>query len=104
MNNCFFVLGHLKLCGVCWDSRHIPIHHCICFPLQKRTFSTKLSDNAIVKLAACGLDGIQKFVYLTTASISPSNTDEAMASFLIDFETNTGSVCVIIEGGNYPSW
>ena len=85
-------LGTLKLCGVIWDSRAIKTEHSISFPFQRRSFSTKISDNAIVELAACGMDSLKKFVYMTTASISPVNADEAMASYLIDMETNQGKL------------
>ena len=88
-------LGSLKLVVVVCDSRHIKCHHSICFFFQRRTYSTKIGNNAVVKLVACGLDGKQKFIYLTAASISPSNTDEAVCSFLLDMETNQGDYITI---------
>ena len=83
-------LGNLKLVGICWDSRHIKTQHPIDFKFQRRSYSTKIHNNAIVVLSACGLDAIEKFVYLTAASVSPANTDEALASFIIDLETDYG--------------
>jgi hypothetical protein len=83
-------LGQLKLVGICWDSRHLLVPHSINFNFQKRTFSTKIGDNAIVKLAACGLDSIQKFIYLTTCSISPTHADGAICRYVMDLEANQG--------------
>ena len=83
-------LGNLKLVVVSWDSRHIKTQHSSSFDFQKRSYSSKIGNNAIVKLAATGADSVQRFIFMTTASTSPSNTDEAMASFLLDFETNQG--------------
>lgn len=84
------LLGWMKLVVMSWDSRHILTPHSMDFDEQKRSWSTKVSDNAIVKLACSGMDSIQKFVYMCSASISPANTDEALASFLIDLEGNQG--------------
>ena len=83
-------LGQLKLVGACWDTRAVKCAHSSDFNFQPRSHCTKIKDNALVKLACCGLDGVQKFVYLTAASISPSNTDEALCSYLLDLETNQG--------------
>ena len=83
-------LGQLKLVVIAWDTRHVKSQHSSSFNFQRRSFSTKIGDNAVVKIAACGLDSKQKFVYLTSASISPSNTDEALCSYLIDMEATQG--------------
>ena len=83
-------LGPQKLVCISWDSRCILCPHTSSFDHQKRMFSSKVKDNAIIKLAAAGLDGIQRFIYLTSASISPAMTDEGLCSFLIDLETNHG--------------
>ena len=79
-----------KLCGCSWDSRHILIAHCICFDHQKRQYSSKVCNNAIVKTAMCDMCGKQKFHYTVSASISPANTDESLCGFLIDLENATG--------------
>ena len=84
-------LGPQKLVGESWDGRHLKTPHSSCFDFQRRTYSTKVHDNAIVKLAAAGLDAIQRFMYCTAASISPANTDESISSFIIDLETNQGT-------------
>ena len=83
-------LGILKLVIVIWDSRHIKCDHSISFNFQKSSFSSKIGDNAVVKMVACGMDAKEKFVYMTTASISPAHTDEALCSFIMDLETNQG--------------
>ena len=83
-------LGPLKLVCICWDSNCVLCCHTSSFDHQKRMFSTKIKDNAIIKLAATGLDGIRRFLYVAGASISPSCTDEGLCSFLIDLETNQG--------------
>ena len=83
--------GPLKLVGGGWDSRHILIPHSICFDHQRRQFSSKVSGNAIVKTAMCGLDGKQKFHHTVSASISPANTDEGLCGFLMDLEATTGT-------------
>ena len=88
-------LGDLKPVCISWDSRHVKTPHSVSFDFQRRTFSTKIGDNAVVKLAAAGLDALQRFIYLTTASVSPANTDEAISRFLIDLETNQGKKCCI---------
>ena len=86
------LLGNLQLVGCMWDSRTIKIPKSQDFDQQRREYSTKIKCNGIVKIAASGLDGKQKFQYLTTNSISPACTDEAMSSFLIDLETTQGNV------------
>ena len=83
-------LGPLKLVGLCWDSRCILCPHTMDFDHQKRQFSSKVKDNAVIKLAVAGLDGVQRFIYMTSCSISPAMTDEGLCSFLIDLETNHG--------------
>ena len=47
-------LGEVKLCVCAWDTRHIPIPHSSCFSHQSRLFSTKIHNNAIVKLVGAG--------------------------------------------------
>ena len=84
----------LKLVVVLWDSRHVKCQHSTSFNFQRRSYSTKIGNNAVVKIAACGCDSIQKFVYMTAASISPANTDEAMTRFLMDMETTQGKFYV----------
>ena len=86
------LLGHLHLVGCMWDSRTILIPKSQDFDQQRREYSTKIKSNGIIKIAASGLDGKQKFQYLTTNSISPACSDEAMSSFLIDLETTQGNV------------
>ena len=83
-------LGPQKLTGHSWDSRHLKTPHSSSFDFQRRTFSSKIQDNAIYKLACAGLDSVQRFIYCTAASISPANTDEGICSFIIDLETNQG--------------
>ena len=83
-------LGQLKLVGTIWDSRSLRIPHSLDFNFQKSSYSTKIGDNAILKIAACGMDSIQKFIYLTTCSISPRNADGAICRYLMDLEANQG--------------
>ena len=83
-------LGQLKLVGICWDSNCVLCPHTSSFDHQKRIFSTKVHDNAIIKLCATGLDGKRRFMYIASASISPACTDEGLCSFLVDLETNQG--------------
>jgi hypothetical protein len=83
-------LGPLQLVGMSWDSRHVHCPHTSSFDHQRRIYSTKIMDNAIIKLAVAGLDGKQRFIYMTSGSISPALTDEGLCSFLIDLEINQG--------------
>ena len=83
-------LGPQKLVCMCWDSRCVFCHHTSSFDQQKRVFSTKVNDNAIIKLVVSGLDEIQRVIFMSSASISPAATDEGLCSFLIDLEANQG--------------
>ena len=85
-------LGPQKLVCISWDSRCVLCPHTLSFDHQKRIFSSKVQNNAITKIVATGLDGIQRFCYMSGASISPANTDEGVCSFLIDLETNQGVI------------
>ena len=53
-----------KLVGFCWDSRCVLCPHSSSFDHQRRMFSSKVKDNAIIKLACAGLDGVQRFIYM----------------------------------------
>ena len=83
-------LGQLKLVGMIWDSRSLECPHSVDFNFQRSSYSTKIGDNAILKIAACGMDGIQKFIYLTTCTISPRNADGAICRYLMDLEATQG--------------
>ena len=83
-------LGQLKLVLIGWDSNHIPISHTSCFTHQQRLYSTKIHDNAIVKLVGCGMDAKGRFLFMLAASTSPSCTDQGLARYLLNVEATQG--------------
>ena len=83
-------LGFVKLIVIAWDTKHIPVMHSTCFEHQTRLYSTKIHDNAIVKLVGCGMDGIAKFLFMLNASTSPSCNDQGIASYFLEVENNQG--------------
>ena len=82
--------GHMKLVVIAWDSRHIPVPHSSSFDHQTRLYSTKIHDNAIVKLVGSAMDAKAVFLYMFSASTSPSNTDESSTRYLLQVEENHG--------------
>ena len=82
--------GHMKLVVIAWDSRHIPVPHSRSLDHQTRLSSTKIHDNANVKLVGSNMDAKAVFLYMFTASTSPSNIDESSTRYLLKVEENQG--------------
>ena len=89
--------GPMRLVVFEWDSRHLKIMKPENHQHQKRTYSSKIKSNAVVKLVGCTSDAIVRFIYILTASTSPSCTDESLARYMIDMETNLGEFILIVE-------
>ena len=79
-----------RLTCVSFDSRVIKSPSSLSFDHQKRTFTTRINKNGMLKLVGAALDGSQKYMYMTSASISPAHTDESLCSSILHFEANSG--------------
>ena len=79
-----------RLTCVSYDSKVIKTPSSLSFDHQKRTFTTRINKNGMLKLVGAALDGTQKYIYVTTASISPAHTDESLSSSILHFEANSG--------------
>ena len=82
--------GQMKLAMVAWDSRHAKLPKIGDHLDQRRSFSGKIKQNALSQLAGVSADGIVAFMYVLAASTSPASTDERLATYILDMETNLG--------------
>ena len=83
--------GQKLLTCVAFDSRLIRTQSSLSFDHQKRTYTTRTNSNGLLKTGGAALDGSQKYIYVTSASISPSHTDESLCSHIVNLETNSGT-------------
>ena len=82
--------GPMKLVTISWDTRHIKIPKLSDHLNQRRSYSTKIKQNALSKLIGASQEGIVAFIYVLAASISPASNDERLARYILDMETNLG--------------
>ena len=92
-----------RLVGLSWDSRVVEIPHLSDFDKQRRTHSTKVNDNGILKLIATGTDGRAYFNLVLSNCCSPANTDRMISEFLLRLEMDpnnnlSGGLLTIFNG------
>ena len=83
--------GPMKLAMVAWDSRHAKLPKIGVHLDQRRSFSGKIKQNALSQLVGASAEGDVAFLYVLAASTSPASTDERLATYILDMETNLGN-------------
>ena len=87
--------GPMKLAMVGWDSRHAKLPKIGDHLDQRRSFSGKIKQNALSQLLGASPEGIVAFMYVLAASTSPASTDERLATYILDMETNLGKLLIL---------
>ena len=74
-----------RLCVIAIDSRAVKISKSQDYSLQHRSYSTKITNNAVSKMTLSSMEGLPLISFPLLASISPAGTDESNCEHLGKF-------------------
>ena len=86
------------------DSRAVKVQKSSDFHLQKRSLSTKISDNSMQKLTISSMESKPLITFPLMVSISPAGTDESNCEHLITLEEAgvIGGLLTVLQGQTPP--